>query len=173
MGRPQSSRWVFLANSAENCAGWRPEPLYVATAHSGLHVSPLKVMNHLFILGLSRARERAVSVPPLPHLIHVVANPAHHRLDHSSTCTSRSARSWSCLDSKLISPSKLISHPDRIHFVFILKLADSDTLHSLSFPWLNDGSKLWFSGSSPSLACMVFLAQCPPLLTFFSPLLLP
>ncbi len=64
-------------------------------------------------------------------IIRLAAIPPTSRLDHSSTCASRSTRSWSCLDSKLISPSKLMSHPDRIHFVFTLKLVDPDTLHSL------------------------------------------
>ncbi len=36
-------------------------------------------------------------------------------------------------------------------------------------PQLSDGSGPWVSGSSPSLACVVFLAQCPPPLTFFPP----
>ncbi len=63
-------------------------------------------------------------------IIRLAAIPPTSRLDHSSTHASRSAQSWSWLDLKLILSSKLMSHPDRIHFV-LLKLGDPDTLHSL------------------------------------------
>ncbi len=73
------------------------------------------------------------------------------KLDPCSTCALHSTQSWSCLDSKLISPSKLISSSTLTapHFTLtmhsmwsafrsdpfcfkLLKLVDSDTLHSLS-----------------------------------------
>ncbi len=71
------------------------------------------------VLGIARVIVRLAAIPPTS------------RLDHSSTRASGSTQSWSCVDSKLISPSKLVLHPDRIHFVFTLKLTDPDTLHSL------------------------------------------
>ena len=115
--------------------------------------------------GVARVIKRLAAIPPTS------------RLDHSSTRASHSTQGQSCLDLKLIlpskhiSPSKLISHPDRIHFVSSIETGWSG--HSSLPPQLSDGSGPWVSGSSPSLACVVFLAQCPLPLSFFLPLVLP
>ncbi len=60
-----------------------------------------------------------------------------------------------------------IAHPDQIHFVFTFEMADMDILHYLYSPHLSDSGGPSIYASSHSLACLVFLAPCPLLLTSF------